>query len=136
MPGLKVTLLLGILFLPATVLAADVHPEVQAALDWQLPVSDCKFNIPQSGVGSGMDRKYKKAMKKFGKCVGKYKKGLVEQQKDMMALAQHGLTQEQADIIMSKMWMIKKILKAEGAKPRATPPSTNAKGDVAEVDSH
>ena len=33
----RILSLLSLLFLPVCVLGQDVHPEVQAALDWQIP---------------------------------------------------------------------------------------------------
>ena len=106
---LRLTSLLGLIFLSAGVLAQDVHPEVQAALDWQLPENKCEFKLKPSRVESDMERKYKKAMKKFKKCTGKYTTGLAEEQQKMMAVAHHGLTQAQADIIMGHMLNIKKV---------------------------
>ena len=37
MPRLKIASLFSIIFLPAITLAQGIHPDVQAALDWQLP---------------------------------------------------------------------------------------------------
>ena len=95
--------LLGLIFLPVLVPAQEVHPEVQAALDWQLPKNECKFKLKRSSVASGMERKYKRAMKKYEKCIGKYLTGLAAEREKMMAVAHHGLTQAQADIIMGHM---------------------------------
>jgi len=101
-----------------TVIAQDVHPDVQVALDWKLPAHDCEPpTVKQSHVTSGQERKYKKAAQKYEKCMNKYKSGLVEDQKKMMGSAVHGLTQDQADIIMSNMKAIQKILQPEILPP-------------------
>ena len=103
MNRLKITPLLGLIFLPVLVPAQEVHPEVQAALDWQLPKNECKFKLKRSSVVSGMERKYKRAMKKYEKCIGNYLTGLAAEREKMMTVPHHGLTQAQADIIMGHM---------------------------------
>ena len=103
MNRLKITPLLGLIFLPVLVPAQEVHPEVQAALDWQPPKNECKFKLKRSNVVSGMERKYKRAVKKYEKCIGNYLTGLAAEREKMMAVAHHGLTQAQADIIMGHM---------------------------------
>ena len=105
----KIVSLISLICLPVVVVAQEVHPEVQAALDWQLPENKCEFEFKPSRVDSGMERKFNKAMKKYKKCAGKYQTGLAEEQQKMMAVAQHGLTQAQADIIMGHMAHIKKV---------------------------
>jgi hypothetical protein len=50
-------------------------------------------------------------MKKYTKCNEKYLAGLVAEREKMMGVAHHGLTQEQADIIMGHMGTIAIILK-------------------------
>lgn len=106
----RLTTLLGIIFMSAVVLAQDVHPEVQAALDYQMPNHECDFKVKSSGVVSQSRRKIKKAMKKYTKCTEGYKSGLAAEQKKMMGVAQHGLTQEQANIIMGHLSRIQFIL--------------------------
>lgn len=103
--------LLSLLFLPVCVLGQDVHPEVQAALDWQIPKNECEFRVKRTNVGGGTDRSFQKAMKKHKKCNEKYLAGLVAEREKMMGVAHHGLTQEQADIIMGHMGAIAIILK-------------------------
>lgn len=107
-----------LLLLPLAVIAQDVHPDVHAALDWKLPAHDCEPpRVKQSHVTSGQERKYKKAAQKYEKCMNKYKSGLVEDQKKMMVSATHGLTQDQADIIMGHMKVIQKILQPDILPP-------------------
>ena len=103
--------LLSLLFLPVCVLGQDVHPEVQAALDWQIPKNECEFRVKRTNVGGGTDRSFQKAMKKHTKCNEKYLAGLVAEREKMMGVAHHGLTQEQADIIMGHMGAIAIMLK-------------------------
>jgi hypothetical protein len=92
--------------------AEDVHPDVQAALDWQLDEHQCvppKVKASHDS-SSGNERKYTKAKKKFEKCFDAYKADLVGQQQSMMSVAKHGLTKEHADIIMSNMKLIQSIV--------------------------
>jgi len=113
--------LLSLLFLPVCVLGQDVHPEVQAALDWQIPKNECEFRVKRTNVG-GTDRSFQRAMKKHTKCNEKYLAGLVAEREKMMGVAHHGLTQEQADIIMGHMGVIAIILKrsrSESAVPES-----------------
>jgi len=111
----------SLLLLPLCVLGQDVHPEVQAALDWQIPKNECEFKVKRTNVG-GTDRNFQKAMKKYTKCNEKYQAGLVSERDNMMGVAHHGLTQEQADIIMGHMGAIAIILKrndSESAVPES-----------------
>ena len=102
--------LLSLLFLPVCVLGQDVHPEVQAALDWQIPKNECEFRVKANRLVFH-DRSFQKAMKKHTKCNEKYLAGLVAEREKMMGVAHHGLTQEQADIIMGHMGAIAIMLK-------------------------
>lgn len=114
----RLTLIFYLLLLPLTGITQEVHPDVQAAMDWELPVHDCEPpTIKQSHVTSGQDRKYKKAAKKYEKCMNKYKAGLVEDQIEMMDCAVHGLTQDQANVIMGHMKLIQSIIQPEVLLP-------------------
>ena len=116
-----ITSLLGLIFLPAVVMAQEVHPDVQTALDWQLPKNECKFKLERSSDTTGMDRKYKRAMKKYEKCIGNYLTGLAVEREKMMAVARHGITQEQADIIMGHMRGIQTIIQMSESQAAAQP---------------
>ena len=106
--------LLSLVLLPVCVLGQDVHPEVQAALDWQMPNNECEFKVKRTNVG-GTDRNFQKAVKKYEKCIEKYLAGLAAERDKMMSVAHHGLTQEQADTIMGHMGAISIILNRSGA---------------------
>ena len=121
MNTLKITSLLGLIFLPAVVLAQEVHAEVQTALDWQLPKNECKFKLKRSSVTSGMERKYKRAMKKYEKCIGNYLTGLAAEREKMMAVVHHGLTPAQADIIMRHMQGIQTIIQMSRSQSAGQP---------------
>jgi len=115
-------LLFTMAFLPGVVMAEEVHaahPEIQAALDWQLPENTCKFKYKRTNVG-GSDRRYNKALKKYTNCNDDYLTGLAVTRNKMMALADHGLTREQTHIIMTHMAVIKIILERSGS-PSAVP---------------
>ena len=105
----------SLLLLPLCVLGQDVHPEVQAALDWQIPKNECEFKVKRTNVG-GTDRNFQKALKKYTNCNEKYQAGLVADRDKMMGVAHHGLTQAQADTIMGHMGTIGIILERSGAE--------------------
>lgn len=114
----SLTISLCLLLLPLAGYAQDVHPDIQAALDWQLPANDCKPPvIKQSNVTSGQERKLKRAAKKYEKCLGKYRAILGEEQQKMMDSAVHGLTQDQADTIMWHLKVIQKVLQPATVAP-------------------
>lgn len=121
MPRLKIASMFSIIFLPAITLAQGIHPDVQAALDWQLPQNKCEFKLKRSNVASGLERKYKKAVKKYKKCLTTYLTGLALEQKKLVAVAQHGLSQEQANIIMGNMKDIQSVIRKAGPPPAAPP---------------
>lgn len=108
---------------PIAVAAAEIHPEVQAALAWTLPVMDCQqpklrgrsADIIETGANSatmriGIDSykidRYKRKEKRWLKCVSDYKQGLVKDFSRLKQSAQYGLTQAQADQILGKMALI------------------------------
>jgi hypothetical protein len=111
--------LLASVLLSTNTFAEDIHPEVLSALDWALPSHDCvppKIKASHDSTSS-TERKYKKAKKKFEKCYDGYKANLIEQQQNMMEVAKHGLTQEQAEIIMGNMKLIQSIVTSNFTQP-------------------
>lgn len=115
-----VVLLFALVCLPVVVLAESVHPDVQAALDWQMPENECEFKIRRTNVGGREDRLYKKAMKKYEKCNASYLAGLASEREELMAVAHHGLTQAQADTILTHMGVIEIVIKR--SKPESVVP--------------
>lgn len=116
--------------------APRTHPKVQQALDWELPVNGCKqprsvgtvTKVNNEGADSGaradvdsytLDR-YKRKKKRWLKCVDQYKDGLRADFETLRGSAQHGLTQAQANKIMSKMKLIQSIIMTEDGQPPAT----------------
>ena len=120
-----------ILLTPALTFA-EIHPKVQAALDYQVPENTCgvkpksfestgevvgaPIEDPSSTTifeGTGADemsdidtntrRRQERKMKRWKKCTAKFKEGLLVDMEDLKASAQHGLTQAQADIILANM---------------------------------
>ncbi len=111
--------ILTLVLLPLPVLGQDVHPEVQRALNWTLTPHECvppKVRASHDS-SSGNERKYNKAKKKFEKCVDSYKADLINEQQEMMGVAQHGLTQQQADIIMANMKHIQSVVTRKVGQP-------------------
>ena len=120
-----------ILLMP-TISFAENHPEVKAALDYQLPENTCgnkpkSFEssgeaigqpVQESGAltvfeGSGADemsdvdsytrKRQERKMKRWKNCTKEYKSGLLEDMEKLKASAQHGITQSQANTILESM---------------------------------
>ncbi len=109
---------------------------VQAALDYQVPGNTCSkpdivaddTNVapPVQDTGSvpffegsnttnvsdldgyERDRQERKG-KRWRKCLAEYKAGLLDDMERLKSSAQHGLTQEQANAIVSNMALIQKV---------------------------
>lgn len=119
-----------------TSLAADVHKEVQAALDYQVPYNNCKKpkgftrtkstssspplaagSINLSGGGdadvsdtdSNTKKRLKRKEKKWLKCVSKYKSGLLNDSARLEASAQYGISQVQANTILGNMRRVQDV---------------------------
>jgi hypothetical protein len=125
-----------VLFLP-TVSNAETHSEVQAAMDYELPENTCvkprRFvrttevlgaPLPDTGAvqifqGSGADEvtdmdsntinRLKRKEDRWNKCVKEFKDGLLVDMEKLKASAQHGLNQDQANIILGNMAQIQKV---------------------------
>ncbi len=97
---------------------AEIHPEVQAALDWPFPKYECERPVlKKSRVATTQTRKFQKAIKKFKACVDDYKQLLLTENDKLMAVASHGLTSAQAEIILGKIKVIQEILKRSAGGP-------------------
>ncbi len=113
-----IPILTAAILIPAAGLA-EIHPEVQAALDWKLPPSGCEQpRVKQSSVIPDRNRKFDKAAKKYRKCMKKYHASLMKQHQEMMEVAKHGLTQEQAEIILGHMRDIQNVMVTSGQDRR------------------
>ena len=126
---------IGVCIAPAA-LGADTHPEVQAALDYEIPTNTCTrprsdiatrtitaptqsagslnvFEGSNTGDVSDVDTNTRKRLerkeKRWKKCVAKYKQGLLDDMERLKASARHGLTQSQADAILSNMARIQDV---------------------------
>ncbi|HIG44215.1 MAG: hypothetical protein ABGY96_07675 [bacterium] len=103
----------------STSMAAEVHEKVQAALDWQLLVNTCKQPKPvpgaqpdiensdgvtdRTGVDSYKLDRYERKLKRWEICVSEYKAELFEDFEELKNSAQYGLTQQQAETILTKL---------------------------------
>ena len=65
-----------LLLLPLSLSAQEVHPEVQAALDWELQEHDCVLPKvrPSHDSTTSSERAYERAKNKFEKCYDDYKR--------------------------------------------------------------
>ena len=116
------------LFAPAiTSGATDLHPKVQAALDWTLPDNRCEQpKLPgagkdvvdttgasnREGVDSYKLSRFNRAETRWKKCVVKYKKGLLKEFDELKNSAQYGLTEPQAKAILAKMATIQSVIES------------------------
>ena len=123
-PGLSIAC--GILQLLPVLCLAEPHEEVQAALDWELPPTECKKprligaepdifdNIRETSIRFDVDHyqldAYKRAEKRWVKCVLKYRQRLMADFEELKNSAQYGLTKGQAELILGKMALIQSVL--------------------------
>jgi hypothetical protein len=130
-----------LILLMSTISFAENHPEVQAALDYQLPENTCgkkpkSFEssgeaigqpVQESGAltvfeGSGADemsdvdsytrKRQERKMTRWKNCTREYKSGLLADMEALKSSAQHGLTQPQANIILENMATIQQAYMA------------------------
>jgi hypothetical protein len=129
-----------ILLIPA-ISMAETHAKVQAALDYQLPENACgtkpkSFESSGEAIGTpiqdsssssifegsgaeevsdvdGYTRKrQERKVARWKNCTKKYKSGLLEDMEELKASAQHGLTPEQANIILANLANIQQVYMA------------------------
>lgn len=121
---------------PSICFAADIHPEVQKALDYSLPELTCsKPDLPgaskdvidpatgavnRADVDSYTLGRFERAEKRWKKCVTKYKKGLMQDFERLKSSASHGLTQEQANAIMANMKRIQEAVVSPTGEPTSS----------------
>ena len=102
----------------------DLHDNVIAALNWELPANPCskpRLIAQSSNVVDGegaraitdvdsytIDR-YERKERRWEKCTGNYKKKLMSDFEELKDSARHGLTQDQANQILSKMALIQQV---------------------------
>lgn len=139
---MKVLRFFGFLILLVPALSfAEIHPKVQAALDYQLPENSCGTKpksfessgeaigkpVQESGAltvfeGSGAEemsdvdsytrKRQERKMARWKNCTKEYKSGLLADMEALKASAQHGLTQPQANIILENMASIQQAYMA------------------------
>ncbi len=115
---------------PLAVAATDLHPEVKSALEYAVPENTCRkprgsedlrsvsaptqssgslnvFEGSNTGDVSEIDSYTRKRIarkeKRWKKCVDEYKQDLLADMERLKSSAQHGLTQEQANKILTNM---------------------------------
>lgn len=126
---------LPLLLLAASAYAASPMT-VQEALDYQLPENTCvrpdvivsdDSTAPMAqdpnaaatitagnntasfdDMETAVRQRYQRKEKRWRKCVARYKKGLLDDMERLKGSAQHGLTQAQADAILSNMALVQR----------------------------
>ncbi len=133
--------------------SAEIHEQVRAALDWQLPLNNCenpRFNRSLEGIlahgGSisvetssqtptvfdvdhyQIDR-YERKKKRWEICVSRYKSELLKHFEILKSSARYGLTKQQAETIVRKLAQIQAaVMSPEGIalEDKATPDGIHA----------
>lgn len=131
--------------------SAETHEMVQAALDWDLPLNDCRkprliislesnlgagdnyFQAPSAtrkspGITTISDidhyqlRRYERKKQHWGACVRSYKTELLEHFETLMNSATYGITMEQAEIILGKLAQLQAVIESsDGIATNETP---------------
>ncbi len=125
----------SLILAPTIGFSAEVHPEVQKALDYSLPELTCtQPHLPGSSkdivdpatgavnradVDSYTLGRFERAEKRWKKCVTKYKKGLMKDFERLKSSASHGLTQAQANAIMANMKQIQQAMVSPTGEPQS-----------------
>ena len=125
MRTIKLILISGLMALSAGA-AAEVHPEVQKSLDYQIPTSECGEEPTLRGVSTFRDNSEKAAQtdvdhytrerherrhKRWSKCNDKYRDVLMKDFNRLRDSAQHGMTQDQAQVVLGHMKSIQDVLR-------------------------
>jgi|TARA_B110000967_G_C18731270_1_gene482701 hypothetical protein len=129
-----------ILLIPALTFA-ETHPNVKAALDYQLPVNACdtkpkSFEASAEVIGAPIQdssstsvfegagaeemsdvdsytrKRQERKVARWKNCTKEYKRGLLIDMEELKASAQHGLTQPQANIILANLAAIQQAYMA------------------------
>jgi len=123
--------------LSANLTQAESHPhkEVVAALGWELPTNECskpRLMAQSSNVVDGKGareitdvdsytiERYNRKEKRWQKCLNKYKERLMKDFERLKGSAQHGLTQQQANQILTKMALIQQVYMSHDGLPEET----------------
>lgn len=106
--------------------SANVHPEVQEALDYQVPLSECGEEPVLRGVNTFRDTAEKAAQsdidhytrerherrhKRWSTCNDKYRDVLMNDFSRLKDSARHGMTQAQAEVVLGHMKSIQDVLR-------------------------
>ena len=114
---------------------SHLHKEVVAALGWELPTNECskpRLMAQSSNVVDGKGareitdvdsytiERYNRKEKRWQKCLNKYKERLMKDFERLKGSAQHGLTQQQANQILTKMALIQQVYMSHDGLPEET----------------
>ena len=108
----------------------EIHKDVIAALNWEVPENTCKkpravhvkvTSDPAADGNAEADvdtytiKRYERKEKRWKSCVKKYKSGLMEDFASLKDSAKHGLTEPQAKAILANMSLLQSVYMTEGA---------------------
>jgi hypothetical protein len=124
----------ALLLTPTLAFGADVHPEVEKAITYSLPETNCEQPVlpgvskdvidPATGAVNRADidsyqlGRFERAETRWMKCLTKYKKGLMEDFGALRDSARHGLTEDQAKQILSNMADIQAAIESPDGIPK------------------
>ena len=108
---------------------AEVHPEVQKSLDYKMPRSTCGDEPTLRGVSTFRDnaekaaqtdvdhytrKRHERKHKRWSRCNDKHRDRLMDDFTRLKDSAQHGMTQEQAQVVLGHMKSIQDVLQPKG----------------------
>ena len=104
---------------------SKIHPEVQAAIEWQLPEHSCgaqprlrkgadyaneTHETVHSDIDSYTRQRHQRKHKRWNKCMGKYRNRLIKDFGRLKGSVRHGMTQSQAETVLAKLKLIQDTL--------------------------
>tara|TARA_R110002072_G_scaffold59158_3_gene150724 strand:- start:10007 stop:10429 length:423 start_codon:yes stop_codon:yes gene_type:complete len=123
----------ALILAPSMTIAAEVHKDVTAAVNYSLPELTCiqpvlpgkgidvvesDGKVQREDVDSYKLGRYKRQENRWVKCVAKYKKGLMKDFETLKDSASHGLTEAQAKTILANMANIQAALVSPNGIPQ------------------
>lgn len=88
-----------------------MNPEVAWALDYQIPKYKCKKpTLRQSNQTADQFARFERKSKQFAKCVADYQTEIIDDHARIVAAAETGITQEQADVMFEKLREIEAVV--------------------------
>lgn len=89
----------------------ELNPEVAWALDYQIPKYKCtKPTLRQSNQTADQFARFERKSKQYAKCVADYQTQIIDDHARIIASADAGITQEQAQVMFEKLREIETVV--------------------------